>query len=125
MNGWIGASISVLAHILPSALAMVFLASVISLLSNSIVLQNMISAVIPIVAVMLGQMAYEFGEKAVKGLGWVMAIITFGISFLLLNTISLHPGIVIIIFLLYGTFHFKLKKRLNKKEKKNKEEHAS
>lgn len=125
MNGWIGATISVLAHILPSALAMVFLASVISLLSNSIVLQNMISAVIPIVAVMLGQMAYEFGEKAVKGLGWVMAIITFGISFLLLNTISLHPGIVIIIFLLYGTFHFKLKKRLNKKEKKNKEEHAS
>jgi len=125
MNGWIGATISVLAHILPSALAMVFLASAIGLLSNSIVVQNMIGAVIPIVAVMLGQMAYEFGEKAVKGLGWVMAIITFGISFLLLNTISLHPGIVIIIFLLYGTFHFKLKKRLNKKEKKNKEEHAS
>lgn len=125
MNGWFGATISVLAHILPSALAMVFLASAISLLSSSAVLQNMISAVIPVVAVMLGQMAYEFGEKAVKGLGWLIAIITFGISFLLLNTISLHPGIVIIIFLLYGAFHFKIKKRLNKKEKENKEDHAS
>ncbi len=124
-KGWIGAIVSVLAHILPSALAMVFLASAIGLLSNSLVLQNMIGAVIPVVAVMLGQMAYEFGEKAVKGLGIVVAILTFGISFFLLNTISLHPGIVISLFLLYGAFHFKLKKRINQKRSAKKEDHAS
>lgn len=117
VKGWSGAAVSVMAHILPSCLAMVFLAAFIGTLSNSVIIQNMIGAVIPVVAVMLGQMAYEFAEKAVKGLGWIMGIILFAISFLLLNTISLHPGIVIVIFLFYGAFHFKWKNKvIHKKE---------
>lgn len=125
IKGWSGAAVSVLAHILPSCLAMVFLAAFIGTLSNSVIIQNMIGAVIPVVAVMLGQMAYEFVEKAVKGLGWIMGIILFVISFLLLQTISLHPGIVIIIFLFYGAFHFKWKNKfLHKKENAKRGESA-
>ena len=119
VKGWRGAVVSVASHILPTCFAMVFLAVFINTLSSSVIIQNMIGAVIPVVAVMLGQMAYEFGEKAVKGLGWLLGIILFVISFLLLQTISLHPGIVIIIFLLYGVFHFKLKDRFTHKHKKD------
>jgi chromate transporter len=74
----------------------------------------MIAAVVPVVCVMLGIMAYEFGEKAVKGLGKITAVVFFLISFLLLQTLNLHPAIVIILFLLYGAFHYKLIAKLAK-----------
>ena len=124
LKGWPGAIVSVAAHILPSAFAMVFLIAFINVLSNSSMISNMIAAVMPVVAVMLGQMAYEFGEKAVKGLGKVLGILFFAISFLLLQVVSLHPGIVIMIFLFYGAFHFKLKNRLKNKKQIKKEESA-
>lgn len=117
-KGWLGALVSVCAHILPTCLAMVFLAAFINVISGSAIVTNMIAAAMPVVAVMLGQMAYEFGEKAVKGLGVVLGIILFLLSFFLLQVVSLHPGIVIIIFLTYGAFHFKLKskRKLDKEE---------
>ena len=115
VKGWMGAFVSVMAHVLPTCLAMVFLVAFINQLSDSVILQNMIGAVMPVVAVMLGQMAYEFGEKAVKGLGWMLGFLFFILSFVLLQTISIHPGIVIAIFLLYGAFHFKVKGRLTRK----------
>lgn len=115
-RGWLGALVSTCVHILPTCLAMVFLASFIQLISHSEVFLNMIGAVIPVVCVMLSQMVYEFGQKAVKGLGIILAIVFFVVSLLLLQIVTLHPGIVIIIFLAYGAFHFKLKKKLNKKE---------
>ncbi|MCM3675785.1 chromate transporter [Peribacillus simplex] len=124
LKGWPGALVSVAAHVLPSCFAMVFLIAFINVLSNSAMISNMIAAVMPVVAVMLGQMAYEFGEKAVKGLGKVFGITFFAISFFLLQIISLHPGIVIMIFLIYGAFHFKLKDRLRKKKTDRKEESA-
>ena len=116
VKGWMGAIVSVMAHVLPTCLAMVLLVAFINQLSGSVILYNMIGAVMPVVAVMLGQMAYEFGEKAVKGLGWVLGIVFFIVSFLLLQTVSIHPGIVIAIFLFYGAFHFKVKRQLTKKK---------
>ncbi|WP_042347198.1 chromate transporter [Bacillus massiliigorillae] len=119
VKGWKGAIVSVAAHVLPTCLAMVFLVAFINQLSTSTTVQHMIGAVMPVVAVMLGQMAYEFGEKAVKGLGWILGFLLFLISFIMLQIISLHPGIVIAIFLLYGAFHFKWKQRWAKKKGDN------
>ena len=112
-GGW-GAAIGVLAHIVPTCAAMVGLYSFINFFSTSQVIKGMIAAVVPVVAVMLGVMAYEFGEKAVKGLGWAAGLTFFVISFLLLQTFSVHPAIVIFMFLLYGAFHHKLKDKWNK-----------
>jgi chromate transporter len=123
-KGWLGAIVSVAAHILPSCLAIVFLAVFINALSSSTIISTMIAAVMPVIAVMLGQMAYEFGEKAVKGLGIILGIVFFAISFTLLQVVSLNPGIVISIFLVYGAFHFKLKDRFKKQDYKRKEESA-
>ena len=116
VKGWTGAFVSVAAHVLPTCLAMVFLVAFMNQLGGSVILQNIIGAVIPVVAVMLGQMAYEFAEKAVKGLGWMLGIMLFILSFVLLQTVSIHPGIVIAIFLFYGAFHFKLKGRSKRKQ---------
>lgn len=117
-KGIIGAIVTVFAHILPTCLAMVFLFSFISILSHSPIITSMIAAVIPVIAVMLGLMAYEFGEKAVKGLGIYAGIGLTLVCLLFLQVFSIHPGIVVLVFLIYGAFHFKLKdKILHKKER--------
>jgi chromate transporter len=123
-KGTLGAIIAVLAHILPTCIAMVALFSLIAFFKSSSIITGMIAAVVPVVCVMLGLMAYEFGEKAVKGLGRTMGIAFFLISFLLLQIVKLHPAVVILIFLLYGAFHYRISAKLNQMKSKKKREGA-
>ncbi|WP_028591698.1 chromate transporter [Paenibacillus massiliensis] len=111
-RGVLGAIIAVIAHILPSSIAMIALLSMVRVLSTSPIVAGMIGAVTPVIAVMLGTMAYEFGEKAIKGLGKYMGVGLFIVSLLMLQWIDIHPGIVIILFLAYGAVHFRLVSRL-------------
>lgn len=106
-KGTLGAIVAILAHIVPSFVAMILLLSAVAFLSQSKMIQGMIAAVVPVIAVMLGVMAYEFGEKAVKGLGKTLGIVLFIIVFILLQILNVHAAIVIAAFLLYGAFHFK------------------
>lgn len=118
-KGVSGAIVAVLAHILPSSIAIIALLSVVQFLSTSKIITGMIAAVTPVVAVMLGTMAYEFGEKAVKGLGKYVGVTLFIVSLLLLQTIKIHPAIVIVLFLAYGAVHFRFltKIKTHRKEK--------
>ncbi len=123
-----GAIVAVLAHIMPSAIAMIGLLSALDVLSGSIIVQGMIAAVVPVIAVMLGMMAYEFAERAVKGLGKPLGFTFFAISFLLLQVIHIHPAIVIVIFLFYGAFHLRtidLLKTRKQRTSKNRKEDSS
>ncbi|WP_325176709.1 chromate transporter [Paenibacillus alkalitolerans] len=104
-KGFTGALVAVLAHIVPTSIAMVALLSVVQILSGSKIIQGMISAVTPVIAVMIGVMAYEFSEKAVKGLGKLIAVSLFVFIFLLLQIVHLHPAIVISVSLVYGALH--------------------
>ncbi|MCR6596490.1 chromate efflux transporter subunit ChrB [Bacillus halotolerans] len=125
LKGTLGAIIATLAHILPTCLAMVALFAAVNVLSHSAVVAGMIGAVTPVIAVMLGIMAYEFGQKALKGFGWVTGILFFIISFIGLQLLQINPGIVITIFLAYGAFHFKLKDKIKNKHSKDKGMSAS
>ncbi|MFP3809972.1 chromate transporter [Bacillus sp. FSL K6-2841] len=117
LKGVSGAIIATAAHILPSCLAMVALVTLVSVLSSSQIIQNMIGAVTPVIAVLLGIMAYEFGQKTLKGFGMIFGIALFLLAFIGLQVLSIHPGIIVIIFLCYGAFHFKLKQRWNRPNK--------
>ncbi|TVY05670.1 chromate transporter [Paenibacillus cremeus] len=108
LNKTMGAVVAVLAHILPTSLAMIALLGFLYMLQHSPVVAGMIAAVRPVIAVMLGQMAYEFAAKSVKGLGKLGALIFGVIAFVLLSVLDVHPGIVVAIALLYGAFHFRL-----------------
>lgn len=116
MAGAIGAFLAIVAHILPTTIAIVAMMSVVQLFSTSNIVSGMIAAVIPVICVMLGMMAYEFAERAVKGLGIYLGIGTFALSFALLELVQLHPAIVIILFLAYGTIHFKVVNRFSKRK---------
>lgn len=113
-KGAMGAIIGIVAHILPTVVATVALLSVVHVLEFSKVFKDIVGAVMPVVAVMLGQMAYEFGAKAVKGLGILLGAIVLVFSYIMLNVISIQPAIVIFLFLVYGAFHFKLKNKIFK-----------
>ncbi|MFC5469385.1 chromate transporter [Cohnella suwonensis] len=114
-KGALGAVVSVLAHIVPSAVAMVALLAFVDYLSNSAVVQGMIVAVMPVISVMLGVMAYEFAKRAYKGLGRWMVIVFCAVSFGLFQLLSVHPAIVIVLFLAYGAVHYKLVDRWKNK----------
>lgn len=117
LKGVSGAIVATAAHILPTCLAMVALVTLVSVLSSSQIIQNMIGAVTPVIAVLLGIMAYEFGQKTLKGFGMIFGIALFLLAFIGLQVLSIHPGIIVIIFLCYGAFHFKLKQRWNRPNK--------
>lgn len=102
-----------LANITPTCLATVLFFTLVNVFSFSKTFTNMIDAVMPVVAVMLGQMAYEFAFKALKGLGKILGILFLVLSFILLNIVSIHPAIVILVFIVYGAFHFRIKDRVS------------
>lgn len=108
LKGVKGAIISVLAHILPSCIAMIALLSAVNYLSGSNVIAGMIAGVSPVIAVMLGMMAYEFAQKAYKGLGKYIGVAFILLAFLLLEVLHIHPAIVIVLFLGYGTLHYRI-----------------
>src|SRR5690606_37874959 len=115
-KGALGAVFAVLSHIVPSCAAMVGLYAFITFFSTSPIIKGMIAAVVPVIAVMLGVMAYEFGEKAVKGLGLPFGIVLFLVTFALLQLIGLHPALVIAAFLAYGAVHHRVTARWNAKK---------
>ncbi|MGN9866839.1 chromate transporter [Bacillus swezeyi] len=123
VKGVQGAVVATAAHIMPTCIAMAVLFAAVNVLSHSKVVSGMIGAVTPVIAVMLGIMAYEFGQKALKGFGVFTGVLFFILAFLGLQVFSIHPGIIVVIFLAYGTFHFKLKR--NSEQEKDKGASAS
>lgn len=102
-----GAVWAVLAHILPSSVAMLVLFGVYAAVSKSPIAAGMVAAVSPVIAVMLGVMAYEFAAKAWKGLGRVWTVLFIAIAFVLLELLQWNAGLVVVLFLAYGAIHLR------------------
>ena len=119
-KGLLGAIVAVLAHILPTSIAIIALLGSMYALRESKVVAGMVAAVRPVIFVMLGMMAYEFAVKAGKGLGKTFALLFGVIAFVLLLLLDIHPGIVIAVFLVYGFFHFDVVQRFKSKDNADK-----
>lgn len=107
-KGAMGAVVAILAHILPTTIAMVALLGALYAMKESVIVAGMIAAVRPVIAVLLGITAYEFCAKTWGGLGKLIGVGFGVIAFLLLGVLDVHPAIVIITFLAYGTVHIKV-----------------
>ncbi|GAB7386369.1 chromate efflux transporter subunit ChrB [Bacillaceae bacterium] len=99
VKGTNGALVAILAHILPTVFAMIGLLSFLYALRNSPVVKGMIQAVTPVIGVMLAVMAYEFLQKAKKGMGLKWTAISLLVCLLALEAWDIHPGFVIAVFL--------------------------
>ncbi|WP_331250449.1 chromate transporter [Kyrpidia spormannii] len=108
VKGILGAVLAVVVHILPSSLAMIVLLGSLYALKSSRVVAGMIAAVKPVIVVMLGVMAYEFGASASRGLGWLFAAVADLLALVLLGPVNVHPALVVLAALLYGSVHLRV-----------------
>ena len=110
MAGYIGHRVAgitgmlnaVLATIVPTIAIMIFLLTFLSTFREKAWVQGMTQAVVPVVGVMLAVLTYDFFRKAQGKLGWLLTIALTVVSYLLIEMVGVHPGIVIGCLLLYA-----------------------
>lgn len=106
---------ALLASILPTIVLMLILLSSFNQFKDHPQVQGMTNAVVPIVGVMLGVLTWEFLKKSKAGLGWKTGMLLLVGSFILMEVLQIHPGIVIGILLISALL------APNKKEKQKNE----
>lgn len=99
VGGWLGLIIALIATVLPTVFLMIVLLTSLDQFSDSKFLSGMTNGVIPIVAVMMGVLTWDFIKKSKASLGLKTASIIFIISFIAIIILSIHPGIVIAVLL--------------------------
>ncbi|SOC11215.1 chromate transporter [Ureibacillus xyleni] len=110
VGGWLGMITALIATILPTVLLMVILLVSLKEFRNFDFVKGMTNGVVPVVAVMLGVLTWDFLKKSKTSLGWKVGTIILVGSFIGMVLLRLHPGIIIATLLLLALF-LPLKKR--------------
>lgn len=95
VGGWLGLVNALIATILPTVFLLILLLSSLKQFSDSKFVSSMTNGVIPIVAVMMGILTWDFLKKSKASLGIKLAAIIFIVSFLAIIILNIHPGFVI------------------------------
>ncbi|MFC0271968.1 chromate transporter [Metabacillus herbersteinensis] len=104
MSGYIGYRVAgvvgminaTLATIVPTILLMIILLTSIASIKDLAWVQGMTKAVVPVVGVMLAVLTWDFIKKSQTSLGWVKAVLLFGLSYLFIELLGLHPAFLIV-----------------------------
>jgi chromate transporter len=115
--GFLGLAVALLAAILPTIILMVLLLTSLREYKDQPWVQGMTKGVVPVVAVMLAVLTWQFIDSSKKGLGLKLSLVHIFFGVLLLQFLGVHPGILIGLLLAYALFG-------PVKEKKNKVEHV-
>jgi chromate transporter len=107
MAGYIGYRVAgvfgminaVAATIVPTIVLMIVLLTFLASFKDQPWVQGMTKAVVPIVAVMLASLTWDFFKKSHETLGWKIAVGILLASFLLIQFAGIHPAIIIGILL--------------------------
>ncbi|MGM0837295.1 MAG: chromate transporter [Bacillota bacterium] len=100
VGGVMGALVALFASVAPTAILMVFLLQLLQAYKNVPWVQHMSASVVPVVAVMLATLTWEFVKKSGDTLGWRKALIVLLGSLLLIELMNIHPAIIILILLI-------------------------
>jgi chromate transporter len=101
-GGWIGLVNAIIATALPTVIIMVGLVGALSAFRQSPIVKGMTEAIAPIIAVMLGTLAYTFFKDSKKSLGWTSTIVLGAASLVLMELLNVHPGILIGVLIAYA-----------------------
>ncbi|MBI0579006.1 chromate transporter [Neobacillus cucumis] len=102
VGGPIGAIIGLAATILPSAIAVIILFKFVNLFKDNARVKLMTKSVQPIIAILLGVMAYQFFLTAFEKSGVFHLVLLAVVSYFALIKIKLHPSLLILGALIYG-----------------------
>lgn len=95
VGGVTGCINAVLAVILPTIIAMIALLGVFSRYRDVAWIQGMGQGVVPVVMVMMGQLAWDFLNKSQLVLGWIVSLAMAAVAGVLIYLLGVHPGWVI------------------------------
>jgi len=104
VKGYLGATVAILTHILPSIIAMIALLGVLYKFKESPIVSGMVQGVTPVIGFMLLEMAYRFFQNGRKGLGLPIMLSLSVVSLIFVQFLGLHPGILIAVFLITAFF---------------------
>lgn len=104
LGGVLGSIIALAATILPSAIAVILMFKFVNLFKDSPKVKLMTKSVQPIIAVLLGVMAYQFFLDAFEKSGAIQLILLTLLSYFTLSKWKVHPSLVIIGAVVYGGF---------------------
>ncbi|WP_106496622.1 chromate transporter [Lentibacillus sp. Marseille-P4043] len=101
-GGILGSVIGVFAAVAPSLIIMILLLGVLYKYKDSPKVKRLTLYVRPVIAILLGVMAWRFFQTSYEGIGlWQVLLITAS-SYLLIERMKVHPAFVIGITLVYG-----------------------
>ena len=95
VGGWLGLINALVATVLPTVILLILLLGSLKQFSESDFVNGMTNGVIPIVAVMMGVLTWDFIKKSKASLGIKLASIIFIVSFIAIIVLNIHPGFVI------------------------------
>ena len=104
VGGVLGSVVAVTATVMPSLMLMVFLAGLLYRLKGTKKFETLTTLIRPVIAILLGIIAYNFFSNAFADSGSLHTIILIVASFLMLTKFNVHPALVIIFGLVYGAF---------------------
>jgi chromate transporter len=102
LGGVLGATIALIATVLPSALAVILLFKFVNLFKSSPKVALMTKSVQPIIFILLAVMAYQFFLTAYENSGIFHLVFLAAVSYFALFRIKMHPSLLIACCLIYG-----------------------
>ncbi|WP_010630088.1 chromate transporter [Halomonas sp. KM-1] len=93
--GTLGCIVAVGAVIIPMIVAMIALLTAFSRYRDVAWIRGMGQAVVPVVMVMMGQLAWDFLDKSQLVLGWLVSLAMAAAAGVLIYLLGVHPGLVI------------------------------
>lgn len=101
-GGIVGAAVGIFGAVAPSLILMIGLLGLLMKFKESPRVKRLTIVVRPVIAVLLGVMAYDFFFSSYEGVGTMQTILIGGVSFVLMEKMKVHPAYVIAGALLYG-----------------------
>lgn len=95
VGGMNGMLIALFANIVPTIILMILFLTILNKYKDESWVRGMGTAVVPVVAVMLGTLTWDFIKKSSTTLGWLISFIFIIVSLVLLQFLHIHPAIII------------------------------
>ncbi|WHY61419.1 chromate transporter [Cytobacillus firmus] len=100
VGGILGMVTALAATMVPTIVLMIILLTALNTFKDQPWVAGMTKAVVPVVAVMLATLTWDFVKKSSKSsLGWGWTLLFVAVSLVLLEFVNIHPAIIIFVLL--------------------------
>ena len=102
VGGWLGMFNALAATTLPTIFLMIVLLTSLASVRHLPWVEGMTRGVVPVIAVMLGVLTWDFVRRSLTTLGSTGAVILLAVSFVFTQTLNLHPALIIGALILFA-----------------------